>query len=151
MTVLGDTAVEPNETFQVALSAPSGLTIADGTGQVTIVNDDTAPPPPPPPPPPGSPALEQMDGGPTPYAGFANPLSSSVAFFPVAVWGSYAHEVANVAEDKAVGINTYVWVADPNASFMQNIRNAGQRVIQDHGVQANFERHAGGGGLAFGG
>ena len=34
-------------------------------------------------------------------------------FFPIAVWGSYAHEVSNVAEDKAVGINTYVWVADP--------------------------------------
>ena len=36
-------------------------------------------------------------------------------FFPIAVWGSYAHEVANVAEDKAVGINTYVWVADQSA------------------------------------
>ena len=63
--------------------------------------------------------------GRTPYAGFANPLSSSAAFFPLAVWGSHAHEVANVAEDRAVGINTYVWVADTSAAFMQNIRSAG--------------------------
>ena len=58
VSVVGDTAVEPNEMFQVVLSAPSGLTIADGSGTVTIVNDDTAssspPPPPPPPPPPTS-------------------------------------------------------------------------------------------------
>jgi hypothetical protein len=54
------------------------------------------------------------------------------------VWGSYDHTVANVAEDKAVGINTYVWVADTSASLMQNIRNAGQRVIQDYGRQANL-------------
>ena len=32
VSVLGDTAVEPNETSQVVLSAPSGLTIADSTG-----------------------------------------------------------------------------------------------------------------------
>ncbi len=42
-------------------------------------------------PPAGAPTLEQIDGGPAPYAGFANPLSSSDAFFPVAVWGSYDH------------------------------------------------------------
>ena len=41
VSVIGDTAVEPNETFQVVLSAPSGLTIADGSAAVTIVDDDT--------------------------------------------------------------------------------------------------------------
>ncbi|WP_293395506.1 Calx-beta domain-containing protein, partial [Nevskia sp.] len=35
-------AVEPNETFLVNLSSPSGATIADAQGQGTIVNDDAA-------------------------------------------------------------------------------------------------------------
>ncbi|MBX7187700.1 MAG: hypothetical protein K1Y01_21340 [Vicinamibacteria bacterium] len=38
--ILGDATFEPNETFTVNLSAPSGATIADGTGVGTILNDD---------------------------------------------------------------------------------------------------------------
>jgi subtilisin len=38
--VTGDTAIEPSETFSVALSNATGATIADGTGVATIVNDD---------------------------------------------------------------------------------------------------------------
>ena len=40
VTVRGDMVAEPNETFVVTLSAPSGATIADGTATATIVNDD---------------------------------------------------------------------------------------------------------------
>ena len=40
--IIGDTAIEPNETFTVTLSAPSGLTIARGTAVGTITNDDVA-------------------------------------------------------------------------------------------------------------
>jgi N-acetylneuraminic acid mutarotase len=36
----GDTTPEPNETYVVALSAPSGATFADGSALGTIVNDD---------------------------------------------------------------------------------------------------------------
>lgn len=50
VTVVGDTAVEDDETFFVDVSAPSNATIADSRGTVTIVNDDTTNPPPPPPP-----------------------------------------------------------------------------------------------------
>ena len=46
ITVNGDTAVEPNETFVVNLSVAGGATIADAQGQGTITNDDVAPPPP---------------------------------------------------------------------------------------------------------
>jgi endoglucanase len=41
---VGDAVVEPNETFTVQLSNPSGVTIADGTATGTIVNDDVAAP-----------------------------------------------------------------------------------------------------------
>ncbi|MFN8094776.1 MAG: Calx-beta domain-containing protein [Vicinamibacteria bacterium] len=42
VVVNGDTTVEPNETFTVTLSSPSGATLADGVGLGTITNDDSA-------------------------------------------------------------------------------------------------------------
>ena len=43
--IVGDTTVEPTETFTVTLSAPVGATIADGSATGTITNDDAPPPP----------------------------------------------------------------------------------------------------------
>src|SRR5206468_808762 len=40
VTLLGDAVYEPNETFKILLSNPIGLNLADGTGVVTILNDD---------------------------------------------------------------------------------------------------------------
>ena len=42
VTVLGDGAVEPDETFTVTLSNPQGLTLGTSTATLTITNDDTA-------------------------------------------------------------------------------------------------------------
>ena len=47
VAITGDTVVEANETFSIALSSASGATIAHGSATGTIVNDDVAPPPPP--------------------------------------------------------------------------------------------------------
>jgi uncharacterized repeat protein (TIGR01451 family) len=44
LTVGGDTTAEPNETFGVNLSSPANAFVGDGSGQVTIVNDDALPP-----------------------------------------------------------------------------------------------------------
>jgi hypothetical protein len=44
VAVLGDTAVEANETLTLNLSGVSGATIADGSGTGTITNDDVAAP-----------------------------------------------------------------------------------------------------------
>lgn len=46
VSVSGDTSVEPDETFTIMLSAPTGATLADASGQGTITNDDVTPPPP---------------------------------------------------------------------------------------------------------
>jgi disulfide oxidoreductase YuzD len=43
MTVNGDTAFEPNETFNVNLSNPGNATLGDSQGVATIVNDDAQP------------------------------------------------------------------------------------------------------------
>jgi chitinase len=40
VAVIGDITIEPDETFRVTLSDPSGLTIADGEGVGTIRDDD---------------------------------------------------------------------------------------------------------------
>jgi hypothetical protein len=40
VSVLGDTAIEPDETFLMDLSAPTGTTIGDGQGMGTIGDDD---------------------------------------------------------------------------------------------------------------
>ncbi len=42
ITITGDTVEEPDETFDIALSSPNNATIADGSAQGTISNDDTA-------------------------------------------------------------------------------------------------------------
>jgi predicted extracellular nuclease/Ca2+-binding RTX toxin-like protein len=42
LSIAGDTIVEPNETFTVTLSAPTGATISDAIGIGTITNDDFA-------------------------------------------------------------------------------------------------------------
>ena len=43
VTVIGDTTLEPDETFTVQLSDPVNAMIAKGTGTVTIKNDDLPP------------------------------------------------------------------------------------------------------------
>jgi hypothetical protein len=45
VSIVGDGVLEPDELLYIALSGPSGLTIGDDAGQVTIVNDDTVGPP----------------------------------------------------------------------------------------------------------
>jgi aryl-phospho-beta-D-glucosidase BglC (GH1 family) len=48
VTILGDTVIEPDESFQVILSMPTNATIADGAASGTILNDDSTSSPPPP-------------------------------------------------------------------------------------------------------
>ena len=45
VTINGDTTIEPNETFNVAVSNVSGATLGDGSAVGTITNDDAAPTP----------------------------------------------------------------------------------------------------------
>jgi hypothetical protein len=45
VTILNDTTVESDETFNLVLSNPSGATIDTATGVATLTNDDVAPPP----------------------------------------------------------------------------------------------------------
>ena len=79
----------------------------------------------------GAPSLAQVDGGAGYYGLFANGLSTSAGYFPVGVWGAYDFTAANVARDKAVGLNLYVWNADVSASNQQNIAAAGMRTLQN--------------------
>ena len=57
--------------------------------------------------------LAQPDGGANYYGRFTNPLSTSPAYFPIGVWGAYNQTAANRNLDADVGLNLYVWSADP--------------------------------------
>jgi hypothetical protein len=74
----------------------------------------------------------RADGGATPYAGFTGAPSGGTSFFPLSVWGAYNHTPANIAIDKSVGLNGYVWFADAStAGALANARNAGMWAITD--------------------
>ena len=73
-------------------------------------DDETDPPPSPPNP---QVELAQPDGGPSYYGRFARPLPTSPDYFPIGVWGAYNQTAANRDLDADVGINLYVWAADP--------------------------------------
>ena len=95
-----------------------------------------APAPAPTPSPTSGVTLEGVDGGLGWYGRFSNALPTTPDYFPIAVWGSYNHTQANRDLDAAMGLNTYVWVAD--SSFIPAIRQDGRfRVIQDRGDRSN--------------
>jgi Fibronectin type III domain len=120
--------------FAVVAYDAAGNRSSQAQATATTAACPSPPPPPPPPPPSGTPTLEQVDGGPNYYAQFGNPLSSASTFFPISTWGSYAHFAPELAKDKAVGINGYVWVAS-DAADMTRIRDAGMWAIQDYALQ----------------
>ena len=91
----------------------------------------TPTPTPTPPPSAGAPSLVQVDGGIGFYGQFTSGLSTGAGYFPLGVWGAYRFPAANVARDKAVGLNLYVWNADVSASNQQNIAAAGLRTLQN--------------------
>ena len=76
-----------------------------------------------------APRLQEVDGGLGYYGRFSDPLSTSASYFPIGVWGAYSMERSNIAKDKAVGLNTYVWFADPSARYVANARAAGMHLI----------------------
>ena len=81
-----------------------------------------------------APRLVGVDGGPDYYGRFSHSLPTSPSFFPVGVWGAYDMTAGNVALDKAVGLNTYVWFADTTTSgFVANARRAGMHLIVNRG------------------
>ena len=67
-----------------------------------------------------APGLREVDGGPGYYGQFSNPLPTGPGYFPIGVWGAYNQTQANRDLDADVGINLYVWAADP--AFFPQIR-----------------------------
>ncbi len=76
-------------------------------------------------------SLRAIDGGPNYYAAWTNAMPTNASFFPIGVWGSYDHTLANIAIDKARGLNTYVWYADTAQYQIDNIRNSGMWGVVD--------------------
>ena len=98
VSVVGDTVVEQNETFQVVLSAPVGATIADGSATGTITNDDTAAPPPLPTLAINDAAVAEGNSGTTPLT-FTVTLSAQPGASTVTVAYATANGTANAPQD----------------------------------------------------
>ena len=71
VSVLGDSRIEPDETFGLVLSRATGATIAKATGTCTIRNDDLAPP---------RPIVASVSGGATVEGNGSPDPQNSVAF-----------------------------------------------------------------------
>jgi hypothetical protein len=106
--VTGDTAVEPDETFTVALSNPSGADILDGQGAGTIINDDTDNPRPqlsi------GDASVAEGDSGATP-ATFTITLSQAPASGSVSVHWATADDTATAPGDYTAGSGDVTFAA----------------------------------------
>jgi hypothetical protein len=76
--------------------------------------------------------LQQVDGGPSYYARFTNPLPSDPSFFPIGVWYASVLSAADAATDQAAGLNTYVELT-PDTD-LSAVRAAGMHAI--HSGQA---------------
>ena len=74
-----------------------------------------------------APSLRQVDGGVGYYGRFSNALSTDVSYFPIAVWFESIVSRADLAKDKAAGVNTYiVLTVDSNLAV---IRAAGMKAM----------------------
>jgi hypothetical protein len=81
-----------------------GLTAALGLAALKCAESESSPAPPET----GTVHLRPADGGPNFYARFPNSLPSDPRYFPVGVWLESVISKADVAIDKAAGLNLYV-------------------------------------------
>ena len=97
-----------------------------------VVSEPPAPATSPVPAPTGSPAgvrLEEVDGGPSWYGRFANPLPTDPGYFPIGVWLQSVHTQAHIKNDRDLGINTYVGVSDPEGTDKALMRANGMKAL----------------------
>jgi len=87
---------------------------------------------------PTMPTLRDVDGGANFYAGFADGLPSTPEFFPIGVWYESVTQPADIAIDRAAGLNTYVELTD--STDLSLINAAGMQAIWaaslDRGITA---------------
>jgi hypothetical protein len=110
-------------TDQDTLPDPTTVTVRETVTET--VGTTTAPPTTtttPPPPPPGDVTLSPVE---------PNPLSSDPNWFPVGTWGSYNTFQGNRDLDASIGINTYVWLADPCGLGTQVMADTRFKILYD--------------------
>ncbi|GAA4471103.1 hypothetical protein GCM10023094_01140 [Rhodococcus olei] len=80
---------------------------------------------------PTGPTLRPIDGGTGYYGAFRNSLPTGEDFFPIGVWFTNTQTAADVAADRAMGLNTYVELTEP--SNVALIADSGMFAIPSHG------------------
>lgn len=121
VNVLGDTAVENNETFTVALSAPTvGATLGNATGTGTIRNDDTVVSI-------GDASVTEGNSG-SKSAGFTVSLSKASAV-PVSVKWATANGTATAGSDYTAGSGTVSFAAGETSKTV-NVTVVGDSTVE---------------------
>jgi chitodextrinase len=144
VSIIGDTLVEANETFSVALSAASGATIAHATATGTIINDDVAPPVVPPPvvPPPVTPPAAD----PSAWSASAIYTAGMTAIEDgVTYKANWWVQGVDPADNSGVANSGQAWTIiaggsnDPTPWTANHVYTAGMQVIEDGVIyQANW-------------
>ena len=80
--------------------------------------------------------LRNVDGGPSYYSQFSNPLPSDPSYFPIGIWFESVVSQADVNLDKDAGLNLYVVLtASSNLSLVQ--RNGMRAILQESEWRTN--------------
>jgi hypothetical protein len=75
--------------------------------------------------------LQEVDGGPTWYGAFSNPLPTRASFFPIGVWFESVVSQADIEKDRRAGLNTYVVLT--RNSDLRLIASNRMHVLAQHG------------------
>ncbi len=74
-------------------------------------------------------SLKRVDGGREYYGKFSRALPTRSSYFPIGTWLKTALSPSEVAEDREVGLNLYVGVADPEGSDLGLLRANGMSAL----------------------
>jgi F5/8 type C domain len=97
-----------------------------------------SPPPPPPPPPPGTVTLQEVDGGPSYFARFSNPLPTNPGYFPIASWCRPVHDQGQVNQYLDFGLNTIICLENPELTNEALLRQNGLKAIVQSNERTRF-------------
>jgi hypothetical protein len=91
-------------------------------------------------------ALEPVDGGPSWYGRFSNPLPTGASKFPIGVWFESVTSQADINRDMAIGLNTYAVLTSD--SQLPLLASNGMSLLGQHDPWTDRANAAGAGAIA---
>jgi hypothetical protein len=83
-------------------------------------------------------SLKRVDGGPNYYARSSHALPTRASYFPIGGWLNSVLSQSDITKDKAVGLNLYIGVADPEGSDLGLLQTKGMRAFVQADERTRF-------------